>query len=126
MEYENEFYYKNLSFNSVDLLWEDKNKEEGVIGIYEYELYQKEKEIDNDFKKIYQGEDIKYIATNLESNKTYIFKLNIMKEGKIIKEKEISITTLKTPMGKPSEERELKQKEPSDEMLEIIKKLEEI
>ena len=112
MEYENEFYYKNLSFNSVDLLWEDKNKEEGVIGIYEYELYQKEKEIDNDFKKIYQGEDIKYIATNLESNKTYIFKLNIMKEGKIIKEKEISITTLKTPMGKPSEERELKQKEP--------------
>lgn len=64
MEYENEFYYKNLSFNSVDLLWEDKNKEEEVIGVYKYELYQKEKEKDNDFKKIYQGEDIKYITTN--------------------------------------------------------------
>ena len=95
----NDFYDKNLSFFSVELYWKDENTDKNSDNSYKYELYQKE---GGDhfltnfflFKKIYEGKNTNYKVTQLNPDETYTFKLNIIKDGKSVEERKITITTL--------------------------------
>jgi len=96
------FYYDNLTCCSVELYWKYNGREEEPNNSYEYTLEQKEG--DNNiitnffkFKKIYQGDNAYYEVINLKPKQTYSFRLTIIKSGKSIKEKIITITTLKSP-----------------------------
>ena len=95
----NDFYDKNLSFFSVELYWKDENTDKNSDNSYKYELYQKEGG-DNFFtnfflfKKIYEGKNTNYKVTQLNPDETYTFKLNIIKDGKSVEERKITIKTL--------------------------------
>ena len=90
---EEDFYYNNLSFCSLNLFWKDQNNEND--NSYEYELYQQEKEE----ILIYEGKKTKYRTINLEPKKEYTFILRILKNGKKIDEKVQKIKTLNSPVA---------------------------
>ena len=102
------FSCKNLSCSSLELYWDDKNKEENAHNSFEYKLYQKEGSdgVITDafyFEKIYKGKDNKYEVIDLKPNKYYTFKLKIIRQEKTISEKIITIKTLKAPIAILSE-----------------------
>ena len=95
---EKDFYYKNLSCCSLILCWTHENKDKDDNNYYEYVIYK------ND-DAIYKGKDTSYKVINLKSNKEYIFKLQILKNGKFINEneKKLIVKTLKSPIAILSE-----------------------
>ena len=95
---EKDFYYKNLSCCSLILCWTHENKDKDDNNYYEYVIYK------ND-DAIYKGKDTSYKVINLKSNEEYIFKLQILKNGKFINEneKKLIVKTLKSPIAILSE-----------------------
>ena len=93
-----DFYYTNLSCCSLILCWTHENKDKDENNYYEYVIYK------ND-DAIYKGKDTSYKVINLKSNEEYIFKLQILKNGKFINEneKKLIVKTLKSPIAILSE-----------------------
>ena len=84
------FSSENVTCCSLELLWNDNDKE----NTESFELYQKK----YGYVMIYKGESTNYEVTNLKPDKTYIFKLKIIKkDSSKNKEKEISVKTLLSP-----------------------------
>ena len=99
------FASKNLTCCSIDLYWNYNQKEKNDP--YSFKLYQREgsKMILTDlfeFKKIYEGKDTSYEVINLKPNKTYTFKLLIIKNEETT-EKIIEVKTLYSPLAVISE-----------------------
>ena len=97
---EKELDYKNLTCCSLELSWKDRNKEKGANDPYEYNLYKKEEKQNI---LIYSGKDTRFEVINLKPNKSYIFKLKIIKSKKYIEKIKVQITTLKGPTAILSE-----------------------
>ena len=93
-----DFYSTNLSCCSMILCWTYENKDKDDNNYYEYVIYK------ND-DAIYKGKDTSYKVINLKSNEEYIFKLQILKNGKFINknEKILKVKTLKSPIAILSE-----------------------
>ena len=92
-----DYYYKNLTCCSIELHWEDKNKDIDALNSYDYELLYKQ--VDSKYSLIYKGKNIFYEVNNLISNTKYKFKLIINKSGKFLEYKKIRITTKKSPIA---------------------------
>ena len=104
---EEDIYFEKLTCCSLELHWKDKNNIKNSLNSYVYELYRKEGE-DNffnfsSFEKIYKGKNNNYEIINLKPNTIYTFKLTVMKGGKLVEEKKISIKTLIAPSAILSE-----------------------
>ena len=102
------FNYRNLTCCSLELHWTKTYEENDPLKDYDYELYIKEIAEDPiasiiPFLIIYQGSKNSFEAINLKPNQEYYFKLNIMKKGKLINEKTISVHTLSAPFAFLSE-----------------------
>ena len=95
------FSSENVTCCSLELLWNDNDKE----NTESFELYQKEEghnfiseKLFYGYDMIYKGENTNYEVINLKPDKTYIYKLRIIKkDSSKNKEKEISVKTLLSP-----------------------------
>ena len=89
------FEGKNITCCSVELYWENNDKEKDEDDSLEYEVLQREK--GNNYVEIYYGKGKYYEAINLNPNRIYIFKLNVKKDGERIFKKKIDVLTLNSP-----------------------------
>jgi len=91
------FFCKNLNCCSLELYWENCDKEKKENDSYDFEILKREKGCE--YIQIYFGKDRFCEAINLIPNKEYIFKLNIKKDGERILKKKLNIITSNSPLA---------------------------